>query len=108
MKKFGLRLMAVLGAITLSAQAHGGSWTSNQFIDQPSLGARGQQEKTWYDSGVDRVDARLGNLRVPVTVNGGVEAGEYQIFSSNFIAQGNYQEGSKIEAGGNISPAVSY
>ena len=37
-----------------------GNWTSNNFLYKPSLGARGTVEKNTYDSGVDRVDARLG------------------------------------------------
>jgi hypothetical protein len=38
----------------------GGTWTANQFLYKPSLGASGAQEKATYDTGVDRVDARLG------------------------------------------------
>lgn len=117
-----------------------GDWTTHGFIYKPSQGARGTVEKERYDSGQDRVDARLnkeiwvgdpnygttiqtaltamgsnqailkvpagthsisGNLIVPVNVtlrvergatltippgvtlsiNGGLEAGLYQIFS---------------------------
>ncbi len=117
-----------------------GDWTANGFIYKPSLGARGTVEKNRYDSGQDRVDARLnkeiwvgdpnygttiqdaltvigsnqailrvpagphsisGNLIVPsnvtlrverratlaipqgvtLTINGGLDAGFYQIFS---------------------------
>ncbi len=117
-----------------------GDWTSHGFIYKPSLGARGNVEKNRYDSGLDRVDARLSkeiwvgdpnygttlqdaltaisgtqailrvpagthsigaNLNVPsnvtlrvermatlaipagviLTINGGLEAGPYQIFS---------------------------
>jgi hypothetical protein len=117
-----------------------GDWTPHGFVYKPSLGARGTVEKGLYDSGQDRVDARLskeiwvgdpnygttiqgaltaisGNqamLRVPagthnlsanlivpsnvtlrveqgatlaipqgviLTINGGLEAGPYQIFT---------------------------
>ena len=36
-----------------------GDWTAHGFIYKPSLGARGTVEKGRYDSGQDRVDARL-------------------------------------------------
>lgn len=120
--------------------AFAGTWTSNEFVYKPSTGARGADEKSTFDAGMDRVDARLakeiwigdpnyGNtlqdaktaiganqliLRVPagthnisasltipanitlklergailsidttktLTLNGGLEAGLYQIFS---------------------------
>ena len=117
-----------------------GEWSAHNFLYKPSLGARGTVEKGRYDSGQDRVDARLnkeiwvgdpnygttiqdaltaissnqailrvpagthsisGNLIVPsnvtlrverratlaipqgvtLTINGGLDAGLYQIFS---------------------------
>lgn len=36
-----------------------GDWTAHGFIYKPSPGARGTVEKSQYDSGQDRVDARL-------------------------------------------------
>ncbi len=56
MKK--LWLSALLGVAILAVV--GGTWTSSQFLYKPSLGARGQQEKDLFDSGLDRVDTRLG------------------------------------------------
>jgi len=41
----------------------GGEWTTNKFLYKPSLGASGQAQKNLYDTGMDRVDARLGNVR---------------------------------------------
>jgi hypothetical protein len=38
-----------------------GNWTPNKFLYKPELGASGSTEKQTYDSGLDRVDARLGN-----------------------------------------------
>jgi hypothetical protein len=37
----------------------GGVWTSNQFLYKPGMGARGEVEKNFYDSGLNLVDARL-------------------------------------------------
>ncbi len=43
-----------------SAMAAAGTWTTNKFIYKPAIGARGEKEKADYDSGLDRVDSRLG------------------------------------------------
>lgn len=117
-----------------------GTWTSNNFFYKPETGARGTDQKNLFDSGLDRIDARLGKeiwvgdpnygstlqsalsaigsnsamLRIPagtynisvdltvpsnitlkpergailsiattktLTINGGFEAGPYQVFS---------------------------
>lgn len=140
MKKLMMGLIALFLAFFFVAQAIPGTWTSNNFIYKPSLGARGTTEKNSYDAGLDRVDARLSKeiwvgdpnygatvqsvvtaiaaanvtLRIPagtwnitdnliipanvhlkvergavfavattktLTINGGLEAGLYQIFS---------------------------
>ena len=57
MKRIGLALLGIL----LAAQAVAGTWTPNNFLYKPSLGASGESEKTLYDSGLNRVDVRLGN-----------------------------------------------
>jgi hypothetical protein len=133
-------LFALIGVLILTTQVMAGSWTSNNFLYKPDEGARGQHEKARFDSGSDRIDARLGKeiwvgdpnwgptfqdavaaigatpviLRLPpgthsiiadlttpanitlklergatisiatgktMTINGGLEAGPYQIFS---------------------------
>ena len=133
-------IMALLLTMGSFAPVLAGDWTAHGFIYKPSPGARGTVEKGRYDSGQDRVDARLnkeiwvgdpnygttiqdaltamgsaeailkvpagihsisGNLIVPsnitlkmerkatlavpqgvtLTINGGLEAGLYQIFS---------------------------
>jgi hypothetical protein len=133
-------ILALVGAMVLVTQVFAGDWTGHDFLYKPALGARGAQEKGNFDSGQDRVDARLGkeiwvgdpkygttlqdaitaigstnailrvpagayatsaNLTIPVnvtlrverganlaiatgqtlTINGGLEAGLYQIFS---------------------------
>jgi hypothetical protein len=53
-------LWSFLGILTVSTLAMAGNWTANQFLYKPALGARGTAEKNTYDSGMDRVDARLG------------------------------------------------
>jgi hypothetical protein len=60
MKNFSKWLLAILWLIISPSIVLGGTWTSNQFIYKPGLGARGQQEKAPFDSGLDRIDARLG------------------------------------------------
>ena len=54
-------LLALMGAVILVTQVAAEPWTSNNFFYKPSLGARGAEEKAKFDSGLDRVDARLGN-----------------------------------------------
>lgn len=39
-----------------------GAWTTNEFGYKPSLGARGATEKGYFDSALDRIDARLGKV----------------------------------------------
>ncbi len=60
MKKMGLRLLGLSAIFLLFAQATAGIWTGDSFLYKPSLGARGEAEKNTFDSGLDRVDARLG------------------------------------------------
>jgi hypothetical protein len=50
----------LFGAIFLASAAAAGSLTTNEFLYKPALGARGTVEKTLYDQGLDRLDARLG------------------------------------------------
>ncbi len=54
-------LFALLGVLVLVTQVAAAPWTSNNFFYKPSLGARGAEEKAKFDSGLDRVDTRLGN-----------------------------------------------
>lgn len=53
-------LLALIGLLILTTQVMAGSWTPNNFLYKPDEGARGKQEKTRFDSGSDRIDARLG------------------------------------------------
>jgi hypothetical protein len=60
MKNWVARLL-ILGAISfLITEARAGSWTAHEFIYKPALGAKGATEKNTFDSGLDRMDARLG------------------------------------------------
>ncbi len=60
MKDWVVRLL-LLGAVALLVmEAGAGIWTANEFIYKPALGARGTTEKNTFDSGLDRVDTRLG------------------------------------------------
>jgi hypothetical protein len=60
MKKLIIWLWAFLLLSLFVTQTMAGSWTLNEFLYKPALGARGAGEKDTYDSGLDRVDARLG------------------------------------------------
>jgi hypothetical protein len=56
-------LSLLIMAIFLANQAMAGTWAGNQFIYKPSLGARGETEKSIFDQGLDRVDAHLGKYK---------------------------------------------
>lgn len=60
MKNHSKWLLAFLWLIIFPSIVSGGAWTSNEFIYKPGLGARGQQEEAQFDSGLERIDARLG------------------------------------------------
>ena len=53
-------LLALIGVLILTMQVMAGVWTPNNFSYKPDEGARGKQEKVRFDSGSDRIDARLG------------------------------------------------
>lgn len=57
------RILVLLMAVFLAGQAAAGTWTGNQFVYKPSLGARGEAEKNTFDAGLDRVDAHLGKYK---------------------------------------------
>jgi hypothetical protein len=140
------RTLAVIGVLFLTMPVFAGTWTSNNFLYKPGTGARGESDKKIFDSGLDRVDTRLGKeiwvgdpnygptlpdavsaiggnraiLRIPrgawsigadlsipagvtlkpelgailniatgvtLTINGGLEAGLYQVFSCTGTGQ---------------------
>lgn len=60
MTKVRAGLGVLLWAMVMSTQALAGAWTAKSFIYKPALGARGATEKSTFDSGLDRGDARLG------------------------------------------------
>ncbi len=53
-------LLALIGVLILTTQVMAGAWTPNNFLYKPDEGARGKDEKAWFDSGSNRIDARLG------------------------------------------------
>ena len=59
MKKRNLWAWYLLLVLAFSVPGWAGTLTDNAFIYKPSLGARGDREKSAFDSGLDRVDARL-------------------------------------------------
>jgi hypothetical protein len=54
------RMLAIIAVFLVAIPAVAGTWTPNNFIYKPSLGARGAGEKATFDTGLDRIDARLG------------------------------------------------
>ncbi|MGB8991937.1 MAG: right-handed parallel beta-helix repeat-containing protein [Desulfobaccales bacterium] len=60
MRKFLRRILPLLAVALWSLQAWGGQWSPHGFLYKPGMGARGAQEKAFFDAGCDRLDARLG------------------------------------------------
>jgi hypothetical protein len=59
MRKDNFLVLCLLLVFALSVPGWAGTLTDNEFIYKPSAGARGDREKNAFDSGLDRVDARL-------------------------------------------------
>jgi hypothetical protein len=59
MKRVYFLVLGALLACIFSSPAWAGTLTTNEFIYKPALGARGAAEKNAFDTGMDRVDARL-------------------------------------------------
>jgi hypothetical protein len=57
----GRILLALVSTLFLVMQVMAGTWTSNNFLYKPAIGARGDDEKVKFDSGLNRVDSRLAN-----------------------------------------------
>ena len=57
----GRVLLALVSTLFLVMQVMAGTWTSNNFLYKPATGARGDDEKAKFDSGLNRVDSRLAN-----------------------------------------------
>lgn len=57
----GRVLLALLSTLFLVVQVMAGTWTTNNFLYKPAIGARGDDEKAKFDSGLNRVDSRLAN-----------------------------------------------
>ena len=57
----GRVLLAFVSTLFLVTQVMAGAWTSNNFLYKPATGARGEDEKAKFDSGLNRVDSRLAN-----------------------------------------------
>ena len=57
----GRVFLALVSTLFLVTQVMAGAWTSNNFLYKPAIGARGDDEKAKFDSGLNRVDSRLAN-----------------------------------------------
>jgi hypothetical protein len=79
-------LVAISFLLWAAIPAVAGTWTPNNFLYEPSLGAKGEIEKNLFDTGLERVDKRLGyeiwvgdpkygsTLQAAVTAIGGNQA----------------------------------
>ncbi|MCK9375958.1 MAG: hypothetical protein M0P73_07400 [Syntrophobacterales bacterium] len=59
MKSLIRALLVVLVIVSWSTPAWVGTWTANEFVYKPSVGARGTAEKNLFDAALNRLDARL-------------------------------------------------
>ncbi|MBU4233390.1 MAG: hypothetical protein KKD99_05600 [Proteobacteria bacterium] len=57
----GRILLALVSTLFLVMPVMAGTWTSNNFLYQPAIGARGDDERAKFESGLNRVDSRLAN-----------------------------------------------
>jgi len=57
----GRILLAFASTLLLVTQVMAGTWTPNNFLYQPAAGARGDNERANFESGLKRVDSRLAN-----------------------------------------------
>jgi hypothetical protein len=57
----GRVLLALVSTLFLVTQVMAGAWTSNNFLYKPTIGARGDDERAKFESGLNRVDSRLAN-----------------------------------------------
>ncbi len=63
MKHHVIRLTGIFWILMLAVAATAGTWSANKFFYEPSLGARGPQEKANFDTGLERVDEHLGKYK---------------------------------------------
>ncbi len=63
MKQRFIRLAGIISLVLITAVATAGTWSDNQFIYKPDLGARGPSEKANFETGLVRVDAHLGKYK---------------------------------------------
>jgi hypothetical protein len=54
------RMLAISCVLSVAILAVAGTWTSNNFLYKPATGARGEGEQKIFESGLERVDQRLG------------------------------------------------
>jgi hypothetical protein len=63
MKRQRIKIALLPCLLVLLLLVTAGTWSANDFFYRPSLGARGAEEKTYFDSGMERVDAHLGKYK---------------------------------------------
>jgi hypothetical protein len=100
------KMLALIAVLQVALLTVAGTWTPNNFLYEPSQGAKGAVEKNLFDTGLERVDKRLGyeiwvgdpnygsTLQAAVTAIGGnqtalrIPAGTWTI-SANFSIPAN-------------------
>jgi hypothetical protein len=63
MKHQIIRLTGLLSVLVMALITTAGTWSANNFFYQPGLGARGAEEKNYFDAGLNRVDAHLSKYK---------------------------------------------
>lgn len=63
MKRQRIKIALLPCLLVLLVLVTAGNWSANDFFYQPSLGARGVDEKNHFDIGLERVDAHLGKYK---------------------------------------------
>ncbi|MEJ2070467.1 MAG: hypothetical protein P8X58_08690 [Syntrophobacterales bacterium] len=58
-----MKNLKFLGLLFCLVLVVAGTWTTNDFVYQPSLGARGAKEKSKFDTGLARVDSHLSKYK---------------------------------------------
>ena len=56
-------ITGVFCLLLMAVAATAGTWTPNSFFYQPDLNSRGPDEKSKFDTGMNRVDAHLGKYK---------------------------------------------
>ena len=109
----GRVLLALVSTLCLVTQVLAGAWTPNNFFYKPAIGARGDDEKVKFDSGLNRVDSRLGNEKwlTDTAYNGDLATAVTSIGSAKAILSipaGNWPVATNLAIPANLTLRISH